>query len=174
MKVIVRCIMAVCVHFLSISQIPVCQKCPLLYPHQLTQPLHPPLTHSVSNALPPPTPCVNLYTALHTVIITLTLDTPVSTSVPGDSSENDCKCSEDPTVIAVSAVSLLLIVTLTTVILTQCLLIIRMRRSSRDKTDTYAEVTNPTTKTTDVSVFPNEAYALHKITTEEVSYEMVK
>ena len=92
--------------------------------------------------------------------------------------ENDCKCSEgsscDSTVIAVSAVSLLLIVTLTTVILTQCLLIIRMRRSSRDKTDTYAEVTNPTTKTTDVPVSPNEAYALHKITTEEVTYEMVK
>ena len=76
--------------------------------------------------------------------------------------------------IAVSAVSLLLIVTLTTVILTQCLLIIRMRRSSRDKTDTYAEVTNPTIKTTDVPVSPNEAYALHKTTTEEIPYEMVK
>ena len=92
--------------------------------------------------------------------------------------ENNCKCSEgsssDLTVIAVSAVSLLLIVTLTTVILTQCLLIIRMRMSSRDKTDTYAEVTNPTTKTTDVSVSPNEAYTLHKITNEVVTYEMVK
>ena len=92
--------------------------------------------------------------------------------------ENDCKCSEgsssDSTVIAVSAVSLLLIVILTTVILTQCLLIIRMRRSSRDKTDTYAEVTSPTTKTTDVPVSPNEAYALHKTTTEEITYEMVK
>ena len=110
----------------------------------------------------------------------------MSTSVPGETipgvgendCKNDCKCSEgsssDSTVIAVSAVSLLLIVTLTTVILTQCLLIIRMRRSFRDKTDTYAEVTNPTTKTTDVPVSPNEAYALHKITTEEVTYEMVK
>ena len=106
----------------------------------------------------------------------------MSTSVPGETipgvGKNSCKCSEgsisDLTVIAVSAVSLLLIVTLTTVILTQCLLIIRMRRSSRDKTDTYAEVTNPTTKTTDVPVSPNEAYALHKITTEEVTYEMVQ
>ena len=122
------------------------------------------------------------YFVIEMVIITLTLGTPVSTSVPGETipgvGENDCKCSEgsisDLTVIAVSAVSLLLIVTLTTVILTQCLLIIRMRRSSRDKTDTYAEVTNPTTKTTDVPVSPNEAYALHKITTEEVSYETVK
>ena len=91
------------------------------------------------------------------------INTLVFTSVPG------CKCSDDLIVIAVSAVSLLLIVTLTTVILTQYLLIIRMRRSSRDNTDTYAEVTNPTTKTTDVPVSPNEAYALHKIT-----YEMVK
>ena len=90
------------------------------------------------------------------------------TSVP------ECKGSDDSTVIAVSAVSLLLIVTLTTVILTQCLLIIRMRRSSRDKTETYAEVTNPTTKTTDVPVSPNEAYAMHKTTTEKVIYEMVK
>ena len=62
-----------------------------------------------------------------------------------------------------SAVSLLLIVTLTTVILTQCLLIIRMRRRSRNKTETYAEVTNPTTNT-DVPVSPNEAYGLTKIT----------
>ena len=78
--------------------------------------------------------------------------------------------------IAVSAVSLLLIVTLTTVILTQCLLIIRMRRRSRNKTETYAEVTNPTTNTTDVPVSPNEAYGLTKITRprEEVTYELVK
>ena len=93
--------------------------------------------------------------------------------------ENECKCSEESSssaVIAVSAVSLLLIVTLTTVILTQCLLIIRMRRRSRNKTETYAEVTNPTTNTTDVSVSPNEAYGLTKITRprEEVTYELVK
>ena len=71
--------------------------------------------------------------------------------------------------IAVSAVSLLLIVTLTTVTLTQCLLIIRMRRS-----EIYAEATNSTTKTTDVPVSLNEAYELTKIMTEEVTYELVK
>ena len=125
----------------------------------------------VSESLP--FQCMTLSTSIHHSYA-LTLDTPVSTLVPGDSSENDCKCSDDLTVIAVSAVSLLLIVTLTTVILTQCLLIIRMRRSSRDKSDTYAEVTNTTTKTTDVPVSPNEAYALHKITTEEITYETVK
>ena len=43
-------------------------------------------------------------------------------------------------------------------------------------TETYAEATNPTTKTTDVPVSPNEAYALTKITSprEEVTYEVVK
>ena len=102
----------------------------------------------------------------------------VPTSVPGDR-ENECTCSGESSssaVIAVSAVSLLLIVTLTTVILTQCLLIIRMRRRSRNKTETYAEVTNPTTNTTDVPVSPNEAYGLTKITRprEEVTYELVK
>ena len=85
------------------------------------------------------------------------------------SSEGSC----DVTVIAVSAVSLLLIVTLTTLNITQCLVIIRMRRSSRDKTETYAEPMNPTTKTADVTLSHNEAYALHKITTEEVTYEPV-
>ena len=97
--------------------------------------------------------------------------------LPGDR-ENECTSSEESSssaVIAVSAVSLLLIVTLTKVILTQCLLIIRMRRRSRNKTETYAEVTNPTTNTTDVSVSPNEAYGLTKITRprEEVTYELV-
>ena len=47
-------------------------------------------------------------------------------------------------------------------------------RSSRDKAEAYTEVTNPTTKTTDVPVSLNEAYALYKIPTEEVTYEMVK
>ena len=42
-------------------------------------------------------------------------------------------------------------------------------------TESYAEATNPTTKTTDVPA-PNEAYALSKITSprEEVTYEVVK
>ena len=76
------------------------------------------------------------------------------TSVPGD---RDCDCSA---VIAVSAVSLLLIVTLTTVILTQCLLIIRMRRSNGKA---------------DVPVSANEAYALtlRRNPCEEATYELV-
>ena len=102
---------------------------------------------------------------------------PLPTSVAGERGNNYTRsdtCSEETsTVIAVSAVSLLLIVTLTTVTLTQCLLIIRMRRS-RDRRETYAEATNSTTKTTDVPVSLNEAYALTKITTEEVTYEVVK
>ena len=105
-----------------------------------------------------------------------------STSVPGDR-ENDCTCSEisSSAVIAVSAVSLLLIVTLTTVILTQCLLMIRMRKSKDvlHNNETYAEVVIPTTKhnmVNDVPVTPNEAYAPHKTrsSSEEVTYELVK
>ena len=71
--------------------------------------------------------------------------------------------------IAVSAVSLLLVVTLATVILTQCLLIIRMRRS-----DAYTEPTNHTTSsaTTDIPVSPNDAYA-PTTTTEDVTYECI-
>ena len=70
--------------------------------------------------------------------------------------------------IAVSAVSLLLTVTLTTVTLTQCLLMIRMKKSKDvlHKNETYAEVVSPTTMHNtdiDVPVTPNEAYALHKI-----------
>ena len=95
---------------------------------------------------------------------------PLPTSVAGERG-NDCTCSEETsTVIAVSAVSLLLIVTLTTVTLTQCLLIIRMRRS-RDRSETYAEATD---STTDVLASLNEAYELTKLTTEEVTYELVK
>ena len=102
-----------------------------------------------------------------------------SSSVPGER-ESDRTCSEisSSAVIAVSAVSLLLIVTLTTVILTQCLLIIRMRKSKDvlHNNETYAEVMTTTTMRMDVPVMPNEAYALHKITSssEEVTYELVK
>ena len=98
------------------------------------------------------------------------------TSVYGDR-ENDspsvCTCSE--AIVAVSAVSLLLILTLSTVVLTQCLLMVRMRRY-RNKRETYVEATSPTTKTTHVPVSPNEAYALTKITSpwEEVTYEIVQ
>ena len=91
-----------------------------------------------------------------------------STSVPGGR-ESDCTCSEcsSSAVIAVSAVSLLLIVTLTTVVLTQCLLMVRMRKSK--------DVLH-TTMHTNVPVSPNEAYGLHKMTSssEEVTYELVK
>ena len=80
--------------------------------------------------------------------------------------------------IAVSAVSLLLIVTLTTVILTQCLLMIRMRKSKDmlNRNETYVDVMTPTTMNLDVPVAPNEAYALHKIpnSNKEVTYELVK
>ena len=69
-------------------------------------------------------------------------------------------------VIAVSAVSLLLIVTLITVIFTQCLLILRMRRSIKN---TPTECTNPTMH---IPVSPNKAYAVHTIT-EDTSYELV-
>ena len=54
------------------------------------------------------------------------------------------------------------------------LFLLPVYRSSRDKTETGTEVTNPTTKTTDVPVSLNEAYALHKIPTEEATYETVK
>ena len=102
-----------------------------------------------------------------------------STSVPGGR-EIDCTCSEcsSSAVTAVSAVSLLLIVILTTVILTQCLLMVRMRKSKDVlyRNETYAGVMTPTTMHTDVPVSPNEAYALHKMTSssEEATYELVK
>ena len=99
-----------------------------------------------------------------------------STSVPSGR-ESDCTCSEcsSSAVVAVSAVSLLLIVTLTTVVLTQCLLIVRMRKS-KDVLHTYTEVMTPTTMHTDVPISPNEAYALHKMTSssDEATYELVK
>ena len=76
------------------------------------------------------------------------LGTPAPTSVPG--------VVVDEIFIAVSAVSLLMVVTLTTVILT-CLIIIKMRRSSRDKTETYEEATNNTT------------VSANKITTDEAT-----
>ena len=70
--------------------------------------------------------------------------------------------------IAVSAVSLLLVVTLTAIILT---LMIRMRRSIHRK-ETYTA----TTKHKDVPVSPNEAYAVHKMTnaSEDVTYKLVQ
>ena len=94
-----------------------------------------------------------------------------STSVPGER-ENDCACSEinSSAVIAVSAVSLLLIVTLTTVIFTQCLLIIRMRKTGHTH-DIYNNVKTPTSMHIKIPVSPNEAYS---ITSREPIYELVK
>ena len=65
-----------------------------------------------------------------------------STSAPGDVG-NDCSCNEcsNSALVAVSAASLLLIITLITVILTQCLLMLRMRKSKdvQHKIETYAK-----------------------------------
>ena len=96
----------------------------------------------------------------------------------------------------------LLIVTLTIIIITQCLLMARMRKSKDvHRNETYTEVTNPTTMQSyipnkayilqsdvpvtpneacvlqsDVPVTPNEAYGLKKMASgrEEVTYELVK
>ena len=112
-------------------------------------------------------------------MISGTISSPQPTSVPGDK-ENDCTYSESSSsaVITVSAVSLLLIVTLTTVILTQCLLMIRMKKyiDILHRNETCAEVMIPTAMHMDVPVTPNEAHALHKIPSsiEEVTCELVK
>ena len=87
--------------------------------------------------------------------------------------------------------SFLLIVTLTIIIITQCVLMARMRKSKDvHRNETYTEVTNPTgmqsdvpvtpneaySLQSDVPVMPNEAYGLNKIASarEEVTYELVK
>ena len=67
--------------------------------------------------------------------------------------ENDGTCIEEPAVMATSAVSLLLIFTLTTVIVIQCLLIIRIKRS-------YRNTTSPLSSESPIRVSPNEAYGL--------------
>ena len=82
--------------------------------------------------------------------------------VPGTCAE----CTTNSAMIAVSAVSLLLNITLATVILIQCLLMLRRKKhkdmlhSTND--ETYAEPI----KQVDVSTAPNEAYGLHKITSQ--------
>ena len=100
----------------------------------------------------------------------------MQSSLVPDKRENDCGCIS--TIIGVSAVSLLMTVTLTIIIITQCLLMVRMRKSKDvvQRNETYTEVMTPTTIQSVVSVTPNEAYALHKIanTCEEVEYEIVK
>ena len=89
--------------------------------------------------------------------------------------ENDPGCIS--TIIGVSAASLLMTVTLIIIIITQCLLMVRMRKSKDvvQRNETYTEVMTPTTMQSDVPVTPNEAYALQKIAnTSEVEYEIVK
>ena len=102
----------------------------------------------------------------------------ITTSVSGclvPTSVETCEGISGSVVIALSAVSVLLIVTLTTVILTQCRLMIRMRRS-RNRNETYTGVMTPTTMHKGVPVSPNEAYAVTKMTAtgEDVIYELVK
>ena len=95
----------------------------------------------------------------------------------GDTSANSDTSASYSAMIAVSAVSLLLNITLATVILIHCLLVLR-RKKSKDvlhstNDETYAEPI----KQVDVSTAPNEAYGLHKITKpceEDTTYEMVK
>ena len=87
--------------------------------------------------------------------------------------------------------SFLLIVTLAIIIITQCVLMARMRKSKDvHRNETYTEVTNLTTiqshipvtpneayvLQSDVPVTPNEAYGLNKMASarEEVTYELVK
>ena len=78
--------------------------------------------------------------------------------------------------IAVSAVSLLLNITLATVILIQCLLVLRRKKPKDMLHSTNSETYAEPIKQVDVSTAPNEAYALHKITkpSEDTIYEMVK
>ena len=95
----------------------------------------------------------------------------------GDTSANSDTNASYSATIAVLAVSLLLNITLATVILIQCLLMLR-RKKPKDmlhssNSETYAEPI----KQVDVSTAPNEAYGLHKITKpseEDTTYEMVK
>ena len=80
-----------------------------------------------------------------------------STSAPRGR-ENDCTCNEcsNSALVAVSAASLLLIVTLTTVILTQCLLMLRMRKSKdvQYKNEARTKVMTHTNIQKDIPVTP--------------------
>ena len=112
---------------------------------------------------------------LYIIIVPLTVLT-LCCIAPGGN-QTYAECTTNSAMIAVSAVSLLLNITLATVILIQCLLVLRRKKpkdmlhSTND--ETYAEPT----KQVDVSTAPNEAYGLHKITKsseEDTTYEMVK
>ena len=83
---------------------------------------------------------------------------------PKVSAQEEKSSFDDYTMIVVSAVSLLVIVTLITVTLTQCLLILRMRRS-KDEPSPYIE---PSVNRVDVPTEPNEIYALLKMPSPQV------
>ena len=134
---------------------------------------------------------------LYNILITLVTYTVQSTSVPEkkndnisneytvqstsvlekkyDSTSNECSSSA---VIGLSVMSCLLIVTLAIIIVIQCLLMVRMKKTNdmmwRNKTN--AKAITPTAMMSDISLTPNEAYALHKInkTSEEVLYDTMK
>ena len=116
---------------------------------------------------------VMFFFALHVGHFTLF----TTASGDGDTSANSDTNASYSATIAVLAVSLLLNITLATVILIQCLLVLR-RKKPKDmlhssNSETYAEPI----KQVDVSTAPNEAYGLHKITKpseEDTTYEMVK
>ena len=72
----------------------------------------------------------------------------------------DSICIEESAVIAVLTVSFLLIVTLTTVNITQCLFIIRMKRSNR-------KTTSPLSNRAPIPVSPNEACGLAENTSPQ-------
>ena len=95
-----------------------------------------------------------------------------SSVIPGKR-ENDCGY-----IIGVSALSFLVIVTLTIITITQCILIVRMRKYKNvvQRNEAYAEVMTSTTMQSDVPVTLNEAYGLHKTATTntEAEYEIVK
>ena len=108
-------------------------------------------------------------------IVTVTGSSPGNTITPTHTSPaNTCSCEA---LIAVSAVSLLLSVLLLTVVVVQCFVIGRMRKSLLIRDDAhhnqiYAEATPLST----IPVSENEAYGLHKRTTpqQEAVYEYVQ
>ena len=115
---------------------------------------------------------VNTVTITQSLASTSHQPQPTTVTITGTGDCEQTSCS-DSAVIAVSAVCLLLVTTLTTVILIQCLLMARMRKSLLllkmdmlcTSNEMYAEVQPPTS--TDVPVTPNEAYGLHKRTAQE-------
>lgn len=80
-----------------------------------------------------------------------------STSVP-ESMKNDCTCVEfaSPFMVSVSAASLLVIVTLTVIVVTQCLLMNRMKKLGGS--DKKPSATNTYIASKDVLMMDNSSY----------------